>query len=238
MEFASQVIGHKVDIYGSDACLMGMAEVANEMSDYVDYFVGSQELEPGSGWPYGDFLAHWEKAKDPSAEKIAKILVKTHIKSYQDGSNGDAEVTFSAFDLRKLAALNSAIAQFGNDMRQLNPEERAKVLDVARKVQTFGYMDYADLLDFTAKLKLMNVKGISAQDIANIESAAQEVIIANGVTEKYDQAHGMSIWLPLNYQAYTKRSDRYRHLEFSLNTQWSDTLENLLQGVSPDDGVH
>ena len=37
------VLGQKVDIYGSDACLMAMAEVAGEMVDSVRVFIGAEE---------------------------------------------------------------------------------------------------------------------------------------------------------------------------------------------------
>ena len=42
-EIASR-LGHKVDIYASDACLMGMVEVADQMKASVDYFIGSQDF--------------------------------------------------------------------------------------------------------------------------------------------------------------------------------------------------
>src|SRR6185312_17425586 len=67
-------IGHKVDIYGSDACLMAMAEVAGEMKDSVSVFVGSQETEPGAGWPYATFLADWENNPSMSAQQIGATL--------------------------------------------------------------------------------------------------------------------------------------------------------------------
>jgi len=44
---ASQIIGHPVDIYGSDACLMSMPEISTQMRNAVDYFIGSEEVEPG-----------------------------------------------------------------------------------------------------------------------------------------------------------------------------------------------
>ena len=49
MNNVARWLGRKIDIYGSDACLMGMAEIAGEMKDSVAYFVGSQDLEPEIG---------------------------------------------------------------------------------------------------------------------------------------------------------------------------------------------
>ena len=46
---ALKAIG-KIDVYGSDACLMQMPEVVYEIKDYVTYVVGSEETEPGDGY--------------------------------------------------------------------------------------------------------------------------------------------------------------------------------------------
>ena len=43
---------NKLDLVGFDACLMASLEYANLFSDYADYMVASQEIEPGLGWDY------------------------------------------------------------------------------------------------------------------------------------------------------------------------------------------
>ncbi len=78
---ASKFLGRKIDIYGSDACLMGMAEVAGEMKDSVSYFVGSQDLEPGAGWPYTDFLAPLVANPAMSAKDFCALLTTAYAAS-------------------------------------------------------------------------------------------------------------------------------------------------------------
>ena len=47
----------KIDILGMDACLMSMAEVAYQTARHAPTSrVGSQEEEPGDGWPYDRIL--------------------------------------------------------------------------------------------------------------------------------------------------------------------------------------
>src|SRR5215213_3005576 len=48
--------GEKLDIIGYDACLMAMLETAYAMKDVGGYMVASEELEPGRGWDYEDWL--------------------------------------------------------------------------------------------------------------------------------------------------------------------------------------
>lgn len=42
----------KLDFVGFDACLMGNLETMAVWAPYAEYFVASEELEPGDGWDY------------------------------------------------------------------------------------------------------------------------------------------------------------------------------------------
>lgn len=42
----------KLDIIGFDACLMSMHEVGAVLAPYAKYLLGSELLEPGTGWDY------------------------------------------------------------------------------------------------------------------------------------------------------------------------------------------
>ena len=46
----------KIDVIGFDACLMSMLETAYALRDRGAVMVGSEELEPGDGWSYDNFL--------------------------------------------------------------------------------------------------------------------------------------------------------------------------------------
>jgi len=45
-------LGHKIDLLGFDACLMGLAEIFHELSPAVALAVGSDEELPKGSWPY------------------------------------------------------------------------------------------------------------------------------------------------------------------------------------------
>ena len=53
---AHHLLGRKVDLVGMDACLMTMLEVAYQIRDHAQILVGSEEVEPGDGWPYDAVL--------------------------------------------------------------------------------------------------------------------------------------------------------------------------------------
>jgi hypothetical protein len=215
---------------------MAMAEVANEMSDSVSYFVGSQETEPGAGWPYGDWLSQWANTPGATPEVVASTLVSSYVKSYQTGGSNAAqepsEVTFAAYDMSKLAALDKAIADLGKDIRAMSPTDKAKLLATAKTVQSFTDLDYGDLLDFMSLISASDIRGVEPRAISEVQSAAQAMIFANADTTQYARAKGMSIWLPTDTETYSANSARYKGLKFAVASDWSATLDFLLQGAS------
>ena len=235
MTKAAEVIGHKVDIYASDACLMAMGEVAAEMSDSVSFYAGSEETEPGTGWPYADLLSGWEATAKATPEQVVKILTDTYVKSYQSGSNGSDEVTFSAYDLSQLPAFHQAMADFGTNLRLLTPVERKAVSRASSDTQRFTFSDYADLLDFVKHLAAANIKGIDTKVLAALQATAGKLIIANAATSQFESATGLTIWIPQSTWSYKQNSARYKGMKFDVATHWGDTLEALLQGASSSD---
>lgn len=220
----SAAIGQKIDVYGSDACMMGMVEVGNEMSDSVTYSVGSEEVEPGAGWDYNALLTAWTSAPNPAPAEIAKYVVKTYVASYEGGSNGNEQVTMSAFDLSKLADLNARIKELGANIKAMGATDKAKVNTASNNTQRFSYNDYGDLTDFTSKL---NGTGLFRDNsVSAVQAAAQAAILATDATSSYPGAHGMSIWLP-DSSTYTQYSATYKTLRFDLLTDWSDALDSF-----------
>ena len=56
MADAAKLLRRKLDILAMDACLMSMAEVGYQIRGGADYTVGSEQTEPGAGWPYHGIL--------------------------------------------------------------------------------------------------------------------------------------------------------------------------------------
>jgi hypothetical protein len=230
MSQAAQIIGHKVDVYGSDACLMAMAEVAGEMQDSVSYFVGSEEVEPGAGWPYTELLTRWNEQPGTQPADVAKILVDEYVKSYEGGSNGTEDVTFSAFDMSKFADFEASLNTLGQKLRAVDASERTKLAGAIGNALSFTNQDYDDMLGYLNSIANSGVRGLSPDDFADVATATQALVIANSDTSKYSAATGMAIWLPADTSTYSQYSDRYKALKFNQASGWGDTLASMLQG--------
>ena len=109
---AQKILRHKVDILGMDACMMSMAEVIYQLRDSVSLTVGSEEVEPGDGWPYDRILAQLTKKPTMMPSELATTIVNEYIASYP----ANAGVTQAACDLSKAGLLASAVDQLADGL--------------------------------------------------------------------------------------------------------------------------
>jgi Clostripain family len=151
-----KTLGHNLEIYGSDACLMQMIEVAGEMKGDVDYFVGSQETEPGEGWPYLPFLKKWAEKPTMTPAEVSVLLSKEYLAAYSGGVYGTKSVTFSAWDMSQLDGVYAAVTNLGKSLLNVSNTQLAELKKTAGYTQNFTYSDYADLGDFTNIFEKIN----------------------------------------------------------------------------------
>jgi hypothetical protein len=222
MREAAQIIGHKVDVYGSDACLMAMMEVSQEIADSVEVAVNSEETEAGEGWPYDTLVQRWAAKPLATAAEVGTILSEEYAKRYSTVEPQDA--TLSAVDLTKIGPVNTAIAALGAQIQKLSTSDRKKVQSAMKTTQVFYDQDYGDLLDFMAKLEGAKIASLTPL-IANVKAAAKPFITANNVTGKFvGRALGISIWLPTSSYDWNDYKDLYKTMAFDKATSWDKVL--------------
>jgi hypothetical protein len=219
---SAKIIGHKVDLYGSDACLMGMVEIAHEMKDSVSVFLGSEETEPAEGWPYDAFLGNWNRLPDGgTAQDVAKVLIKEY-KSYYQVRNEN--VTLSAFNLDFIGSLNKSLRGFADSLTQLDEKGRELLAEAAKASTHFTNDDYVDLGDFISQVKS---KRISARTDATINEIALQTknFVVDNITLGFPRAQGAAIWIPTDSWTYSRHADRYSRLNFDHETHWGDVAK-------------
>lgn len=221
---ASQAIGQRIEVYGSDACLMGMVEVASEMSDSVNYFVGSQELEPGDGWPYDRVLGEISKNPGISTRDFGKAFVQHYVDSY--GGSGD--LTLSMVDLRQLPKVEAAVAGLGQAINKLPKSGKKAVGRVIKETQAFYYSDYKDAGEFATKLAGYGITQFDRRAADDLKQALSDFTVANATSTSYSRSTGTSLWIPSESYQYTSHSQRYGELQFHKRTGWGDTLKSIL----------
>jgi hypothetical protein len=226
---ASKFLGRKIDIYGSDACLMGMAEVAGEMKDSVSYFVGSQDLEPGAGWPYTDFLAPLVANPAMSAKDFSSLLTTAYAASYAGGSNGTENVTMATYDLARYDAIKDAVTNLGAEVTRMPDAARAKVLAAAQAAQAFYTSDYVDAGDFIKQINAQQIREIDSKVLDAAKAALSQFVVVSKNTGSFAAATGASLWIPKDASTLNQYLASYKQLEWDTETHWSDALSGFVK---------
>ncbi len=217
--------GSKFDVLACDACLMNMFEIAYEMKDTADVMVGSEETEPGAGWPYADILKELVEQPSMSGPDLCAIVVDKYGQYY---AKRRMAATQSSLNLKCASRLAKAIDALADAMLA-DVHTIAGTICLARdKAQRFEVPEYMDLGDFACQLLARLPQESPIRDAASgvlsaLDSkSASGFVLANvacGASVK--RATGVSIYFP-RQEAY---SPDYRDLAFSHDGQWRKFLE-------------
>ena len=213
--------GHPVDILGLDACLMAMVELAYEMRKSAGVVVGSQELEPGDGWPYDKLVKTIAAKPGIAARELASHIVRDYVASYSDDS-----VTQSAIDTSAVAALATAtsdlatalIAGLGNDTLYRAIDRSVKA---AQRFDTKDFVDLGSLVGLLVRNAPGTDIATSAQRVSDQVRSSALVIAQKKKGKDVKNAEGLSIYLP---QLEPDTELDYKRLDFARDTRWPDFL--------------
>lgn len=227
---AKKTIGRNLDVLGLDACLMSMAEVGYENRGTADFTVGSEEVEPGDGWPYDTILSDLARKPQMTARDLASTIVKRYLASYPANSG----VTQSACDLAQSTALREAVSGLGETLRSSLPDAitRAGLIQTRAQVQSYETRDYVDLRDL-CELLLANCAGhraITAQ-ARTVLTVIKKYVIATGAKgATVANSHGVSIHFPNDPQQ--PLSPLYLKLDWAKDSKWDEFLTAWLAALS------
>lgn len=223
----SKFTGSPVELYGSDACLMSMMEVASEMGNSVKYFAGSQDLEPGPGWPYNEFLKKWAANPSWDGKELGKTLSEEYFKAYSGGIYGESSVTFSLLQIDQLPQLESAISQFISEAVRGKDLNKTAWGQAISKTQGFAFDDYKDLKHFLANIKSEVNLGENLSAVEKVEDKLNSLIVVNYASAGFPNALGVSIWMPKDSYTYQQYQKRYKNLILNQKTNWLELIDAL-----------
>lgn len=215
----------RLALLGFDACLMNMLEVVYEFTGLADFVVGSQQTEPGEGWPYGDVVSALHRRPNPSV--AAARIVQVYDRSYR--RTGQLNVTQSALELARLPGTCRALDRLGRVLHALLPTRRQAIVEARIRTQGYEEPTYVDLVDLARNLRAIPGAGVRAACDA-VTAAANASVLAN---KRYGNAvsrsHGLSVWFPLVRSDYATRRSEYVALRCTRDyPAWSRFLDRLL----------
>lgn len=158
----------KIDILSADACLMATVEVADTAKKMgADYLVGSEEVEPGTGWDYKDLLGRMNKLFSGNESVSAEQMAKAVQESYAAGPRDN--VTMSVTDLSKLDGLNTKLNDFSDALVKAGGLQNKTLRTAYDKTLRFDDADQMDLGDFAKRVS-------SGTTDTNLKKAADSLL--------------------------------------------------------------
>ena len=100
------------EVVGFDACLMATIDVADVFSDVGKYLVASEELEPGNGWYYTDWLRVLAENTKLDGAQLGAAICDAYMRDCELAGTQE-DVTLSVIDLSKVGALLTAYNDLG-----------------------------------------------------------------------------------------------------------------------------
>ncbi len=178
-----------LDIVSYDCCLMGNAEIAYALSGSADYFIGSEEVEPGTGWNY-NFLSvfsedgFFEQSAEDQSISIGKRVIDLYpgdtdpANAEETWTNGDVyELTLALVDLSRMDKVAEAANNLGAVLGRIyeNPEEYSKVARAIENIPQifYGEIGVSDIYHLSKAISDANISG-------DLTSAANALIEAAG----------------------------------------------------------
>ncbi|PLX17526.1 MAG: hypothetical protein C0601_07145 [Candidatus Muiribacterium halophilum] len=243
-----------IDVVGFDACLMSMYSNHVQLGkNNVRAVIGSQELEPGNGWPYHTIMYVLKRYTDENRTLSEATFADWVVRLYMDSYEGD-DVTLSGinttergFDAvtEKIDALCELLVADDDNMLKLHTaaKETQRYHSGSNAGGSFAY--YVDLIDLMKKIE-SEFDGDIADAAADVRSAivANHIILANrSEGNRVADSNGIAIYFPLyrrkrteegaylvrpyisaEYNGYKTDRQIFRSFDFGANSKYDELL--------------
>jgi hypothetical protein len=208
----------RLDLYASDACLMQMADVVEELKDRAPVVVGSEEIEPGDGYDYEALLKKLSAHPQADAEELARDVVDSYGKYY---AGGDDKVTQSAVRSSAMDGLRSRVDSWTAAVMRAG--ERQALSEAQKAVLRFDDKDSADLYDFVSNVDSRSKDAQVRAAGAALQAFLERDLVIDTAQVGIPQARGIAIYLPAE-----KYDQAHQRLAWAHDSHWDDFLRWLL----------
>lgn len=226
----------KIDIFDYEACLMGMAENAYDVREWVDYVVFFEQISWG--------LDTYPRYFNDLAATHTPLSVGTRIinRYHTEADNAGYPHTISLIDTAQMAGVKQATTALGDALQETG--DRTAVNNRRSNAQAFAadndatnpvLADYIDLWDLADKTASLSGVGSAA---AQVETAVENAVVIerhssgtiDGFHWDHSGVHGLSIYYPASnassaFRDYTApRLFKMSTDESDINGRWDEFL--------------
>ena len=197
------------DIIGFDACLMSTLEVTHALDGFADYYVLSEEIEPGDGWDYTPWLRAMTNDPTMSPAAVARAIADSYTDSYMEmnvkfhtyGIPYAFNVTFSVLDAAKTQELYTAYS----DLAKAQLKDAVKDISVLSEIgrcgiratryatdasDIFGTVDLGGYVDYMGDYY--------PEECSRIKKLIGESVLYSRQNGGLSDSQGIAVYLPVN----------------------------------------
>jgi hypothetical protein len=237
---AAAATGRALDIYAADACLMQSIEVTDELHDSARYLVGTTEIEPLGGLPYGDIVARLNQparaappacadAPDREACAVASLIPAAYAEAVALpprrellGRRSPRSAVLSALRSDALAdAMVPALAELGQALATALRDDSYLRIALRDQLASGGavlgnsreigaWLDDLEALLATPQARAAAARNRSLLPLLHKARAA----LAHTLLATSVPGRGLSVWIPPTRQDYLGNLQRYGSARF------------------------
>lgn len=223
--------GNKFDLIGFDACLMANLEAQLPLKDYGEYFVASEETEPGHGWDYAPIVRALQQTEFEWDGFDIGIEVVDGFFAQGMAENSGPSVTLSVTDLTLIGGLQDKLELL---IAKIKQEDKHRSLQQARGVaqeysrsltEPLESEDVVDIGDLMKKLKVKDPSLTAEADAVLAE--LNKVVLYERHSTGRPNSTGMTMFIPHHKMVDTFETGFFMRETYA-PLQFSDPIENYI----------
>lgn len=214
----------------SAPCLMGEIGAVYELRNYVDVYIGSENVSGYIFWenPMGDIRDMLNNHPSIDTYDLGREIIKhvernlAWVESEFKETSGQA--TMSAIRTDRISDL---VILFENIIvYYLNHQEKFNQFMDTRYSEIETYYDWnMDLVSFLNKLMDFENDGEIVEKLTQLKGMVKTVVLAETHGSAYPDSHGLAIYHP-NKNTILLNSGVYQMVDFGRDTHWDELLVN------------
>lgn len=225
----------KCDLIGFDACLMQNVEYANALEPYADYYLASEETEPGTGWFYT--AGFGKLAEDPtlSTEEFGKAMVSSYDQVQRKLHEGepDPSCTLSLVDL-------TLVKPVYKQLTDLYKKASAEIADKpsvyanmsAARSGSYQFLDeeQVDMVSYLTNLKKADYKQqvTTDEELDKIAQTAKACVVYRN-SDSADGINGLAIDFPYkDLYGYKNEYEQLKAVKYNTERNFFDRFCSIM----------
>lgn len=232
LALADEALGGPLALLGMDACLMSTFEVAFQVRDHVQTVVGSEELEPGDGWPYTQVLTELTAHPAMTGGELGRVVVDAYVDSYRDRQN-QWPVTQAAVSTAYLEDFAASVDALAGALQKSFPDLAGAAHITRAQARSVAFSgDLVDLGTFCRALLSGDLEHVSAaaQQVLDALTPGEFVLAEGHLGPTVDECGGVTLYFP---PPLSSVSPYYADLDFA-SRGWDEFLRGYQHAIRGD----